>query len=130
MHETVPGRGRRITGNVLIGLVAAALIGAAGAKFAHAAPIEKQLTALGFNDRWITILGVIELASAIALAVPRTRALGLLLVTGFLGGAIASHIQHGESPLQPAVLLAIGWTGVWLRHPMANWSASHESGAA
>jgi hypothetical protein len=115
-------RPRRITGNVLMGIVVVALIGAAAAKLVHAPFLVNQLRPFGFDDTWISILGVIELGSAILFAIPRTRALGLLLITGFLGGAIATHIQHGQSPAQPAVLLAVGWTGVWLRHREANWS--------
>jgi hypothetical protein len=121
-NTRVVGRGRRITGNVLMGLVCLALIGAAFGKLVHAPFLVNQLRPFGFDDTWISILGVIELASAVVFAIPRTRALGLLLITGFLGGAIATHIQHGQSPAQPAVLLAIGWTGVWLRHLEANWS--------
>ena len=116
------GRGRHIAGNVLIAIVASALVGAASAKLVHAPFLVNQLRPFGFDDTWISILGVIELCSAILFAIRRTRALGLLLITGFLGGAIATHIEHGQSPAQPAVLLAIGWTGVWLRHLEANWS--------
>jgi hypothetical protein len=123
-------RARRISGNVLIGLVSLTLVGAAFGKLVHAPFLVNQLRPFGFDDTWISILGVIELASALLFAVPRTRALGLLLITGFLGGAIATHIQHGQSPAQPAVLLAIGWTGVWLRHLEANWSKRGSPAAA
>lgn len=115
-------RPRRVTGNVLMGIVVVALIGAAFAKFVHAPFLVNQLRPFGFDDTWISILGIIELGSAILFAIPRTRALGLLLITGFLGGAIATHIQHAQSPAQPAVLLAVGWIGVWLSHVEANWS--------
>jgi len=115
-------RPRRITGNVLVGIVVLALIGAASAKLVHAPFLVNQLRPFGFDDTWISILGIIELGSAGLFAITRTRALGLLLITGFLGGAIATHIQHGQPPAQPAVLLAVGWIGVWLRHVEANWS--------
>jgi hypothetical protein len=122
MVEAGITRRRRFAGMVLIAVVVLALVGAATAKFLGVAAITTQLTSFGFSRGWIIALGVIELASAVLLAIPRTRALGLLLITGFLGGAIATHIQHGQSPAQPAVLLALGWTGIWLRHPLANWS--------
>jgi hypothetical protein len=113
---------RRIIGNVLMGIVVVILIGAASAKLVHAPFLVNQLRPFGFDDTWISILGIVELGSAVLFAAPRTRALGLLLITGFLGGAIATHIQHAQSPAQPAVLLAVGWIGVWLRHLEANWS--------
>jgi hypothetical protein len=115
-------RRRRIAGMALIVVVVLALVGAAAAKFLGVPAITTQLTGFGFSSEWIIVLGVVELASAVLFAIPGTRALGLLLITGFLGGAIATHIQHGQSPAQPAVLLALGWTGIWLRHPRANWS--------
>lgn len=115
-------RRRRISGNVLIGLVSAALLGASATKFVRVASVVTQLNGFGFNGAWVTLLGVIELASVLALIVPRTRALGLLLVTGFFGGAIATHIQHQQLPTSPALLLALCWLGVWLRHPIAFWS--------
>jgi hypothetical protein len=122
MVEADITRRRRVAGLVLIVVVVLALVGAAAAKFLGVPAITTQLTSFGFSSEWIIVLGVIELASAVLFAMPGTRALGLLLITGFLGGAIATHIQHGQSPAQPAVLLALGWTGVWLRHPLANWS--------
>jgi hypothetical protein len=128
-HDQTPSRRRRIAGNVLIGLVSAALLGASATKFAHVAPVVAQLNGFGFNGPWVTLLGVIELASVVALIVPRTRALGLLLVTGFFGGAIATHIQHQELPTSPALLLALCWLGVWLRHPSAFWSLAGRNAA-
>jgi hypothetical protein len=68
-------RPRRIGGDILIGLVATTLVGAAGAKLAHAPFLVAQLRSFGFSDPWISRLGVIELASAVLFAIPRTRAL-------------------------------------------------------
>jgi hypothetical protein len=125
-----PSRRRRISGNVLIGLVSAALLGASATKFARVAPVVTQLNGFGFNGSWVTLLGVIELASVLALIVPRTRALGLLLVTGYFGGAIATHIQHQQLPTSPALLLTLCWLGVWLRHPIAFWSLAGRNAGA
>jgi hypothetical protein len=86
-------RRRRIAGMALIVVVVLALVGAAAAKFLGVPAITTQLTGFGFSSEWIIVLGVIELASAVLFAIPGTRALGLLLITGFLGGAIATHIS-------------------------------------
>jgi hypothetical protein len=69
----------------------------------------------------------IDRVGELALILPRTRALGLLLVSGFFGEAIATHIQHGELPIPPALLLALGWLGVWLRYPGALRSFTDET---
>jgi hypothetical protein len=121
---------RRWAGNVLIGFVSAVLLFASVTKFAGLAPVVAQFTGYGFTRQWVTLLGLIELASTLALILPRARALGLLLVSGFLGGAIATHIQHGESPIGPALLLALCWLAVWLRHPVALWSFTDENAGA
>lgn len=121
---------RIVTGVALIGLVSVALVGAGITKLAHAGGITKELETFGFAGPWIIFLGAIEIVSAVSLAVPRTRALGLLLITGFLGGAIATHLQHGQPPFAPAVLLALGWIGVRLRHPAADWSHSRRARTA
>lgn len=115
------GKAGAVAGGVLIGLVALILIVAAGAKLVQAPRLITELTSFGFDRPWIDALGVIELASALLFALPRTRRLGLLLATGFLGGAIATHIQHGESPAEPAIVLALGWVGMWLRNPDTFW---------
>ena len=62
---------------------------------------------------------------ALLLLVPPTRSVGLLLVSGLLGGAIATHMQHGQSYVGPAVLLVLVWLGAWLRHPETLWSLTH-----
>jgi len=51
-----------------------------------------------------------------------TRAIGLLLVSAYLGGAIATHIQHGQAPSQPVFVLSLLWLGASLRHPGILWS--------
>jgi hypothetical protein len=114
MEESM-SRGRRLTGNFLIAFPAVVLIGAAAAKIAGVPNVVSQLEADGFTGL-VPLLGAIELASAVLLLIPATRALGLGLTSAYLGGAIATHIQHAQLPTSPAVLQALLWTGVWLRH--------------
>lgn len=121
---------RRTAGNVLIGLVSAVLVFSSVTKFVGLAPVVAPLTGFGFTRSWITLIGLIELATGTALILPRTRALGVLLVSGFFGGAIATHIQHGELPIPPALLLALCWLGVWLRHQAAFRSFTDENAGA
>jgi hypothetical protein len=58
------------------------------------------------------------------LLVPRTRSLGLLLASSFMGGAIATHLQHNELPAPAAFVLLLVWIGSWLRYPVTLWSLS------
>ena len=81
------------------------------------------MAALGFDGGKLTLIAVLELTSAILFLIPRTRALGFLLVSAYLGGAIATHVGHNQSPVNPAITLALIWVGAWLRHPTILWSS-------
>lgn len=67
------------------------------------------------------LLGLLTLGSTIVYAIPRTSVLGAILLTGYLGGAIATHVRIG-SPLFTHILFGayLGimlWGGLWLRDP-------------
>lgn len=65
------------------------------------------------------ILGTIELASLVLYVIPRTSALGAILMTGFLGGTVATHVRAGSPALTqtlPPILVALlTWGGLVLR---------------
>lgn len=115
------GRARRIIGNALIAVGAGALLAASAAKIADVPAMVDPLNADGFTG-YVGLLAVVEIVSAATFAIPVTRALGLLLVSSFLGGAVATHLQHGLNPAPPALLLGACWVGVWLRDPIVLWS--------
>ena len=102
-------RTRRIVGNVLIALSGLLLVASATAKFAHVPKLVSELGSMGFDGNKILFVAILEISSAVLFLVPVTRPTGLLLVCSFLGGAIATHLQHGRSIVQPAVILGIVW---------------------
>ncbi|MGE5101986.1 MAG: hypothetical protein ACM3SX_18530 [Deltaproteobacteria bacterium] len=112
---------RRIVGNSLIAVGAGALFAASIAKMVNAPQMVTQLNADGFMGK-IGLLAAVEIVSALAFAIPATRALGLPLVSAFLGGAVATHMQHGLNPAPPAFLLGLCWLGAWAHDPIALWS--------
>jgi hypothetical protein len=65
----------------------------------------------------IQVIGAGELVSAILLLVPRTASLGVLLTSGFWGGAICLHLSKGEPFVLQSVLLLLTWVGAYLRVP-------------
>jgi hypothetical protein len=126
-------RKRRITGNILMVLGGVMLIGSSGAKFAHVPAVVTQLGAMGFTGNRLMFIAVLEIVSAVLLLIPLTRSGGLLLVSSYLGGAIATHLQHGEPIVQPSFVLVLIWLGTWLRHPVilrSLSSAMQETGPA
>ncbi len=65
-------------------------------------------------------LGAIVLGSTLLYAIPRTAVLGAILLTGFLGGAVATHVRIGDPlahTLSGVVFGALIWLGLWLRDP-------------
>jgi hypothetical protein len=73
---------------------------------------------LGYPESVILGLGIVLLACTVLYLVPRTAALGAILLTGYLGGAVATHVraQDGIFPvLFPVILGALLWGGLVLR---------------
>ncbi|MDI6835559.1 MAG: DoxX family protein [Rhizobiaceae bacterium] len=82
---------------------------------------EETLAALGWPPGYSTMIGIIELTCVVLYLFPRTSLLGAILMTGLLGGAIATQLR-AQSPLFSHVLFsfyiaAFMWSGLWLRMP-------------
>src|SRR5260221_13409722 len=104
---------KMIGGWVLHGLIAGMMILAGSAKFFGLLPRD-EVAKLGLSLP-IQVIGVGELASAILLLIPRTSSLGLLLTSGFWGGAICLHISKSEPFVIQSVFLLLTWVGGYLR---------------
>jgi DoxX-like protein len=73
---------------------------------------------LGYPESVIVGLGIVLVASTIIYAIPRTTILGAILLTGYLGGAVATQVRVGESLfniLFPVILGVLIWGGIYLR---------------
>ena len=104
---------------VLIGLTTIFLLMDAIMKVVGASSSIEATGVLGFDPNTVRILGLVLLISTLLYAVPQTSMIGAILITGYLGGAIAVHLQH-KSPLFSHVLfgLYLGiamWGGLLLR---------------
>jgi len=106
-----------IGGWVLHGLIAGIMILAGSAKILGLFPPE-VVAKMGLSLP-IQVIGVGELTSAILLLIPRTSSLGLLLMSGFWGGAICLHMSKGEPFVMQSIFLLIVWIGGYLRVPGA-----------
>ncbi len=72
----------------------------------------------GYPEGSLLAIGLVELCCAVLYAVPRTAVLGAILVTGYLGGATATHVRAGEAAfVAPVVLGILAWGGLFLRDP-------------
>jgi hypothetical protein len=73
---------------------------------------------LGYPEGAILGLGVVLLAATVTYLIPRTCVLGAILLTGYLGGAVATHVRVGDGlfpMLFPVILGALLWGGLVLR---------------
>ncbi|QEG33533.1 DoxX family protein [Bythopirellula goksoeyrii] len=78
-------------------------------------PVVEGFEHLGWPASLALALGIVELVSTALYVVPRTAVLGAILLTGYLGGAIATHVRIGEGFIGPAAFGVLVWLGLYLR---------------
>jgi len=128
-NGSTTNRPRLIAGNVLLYSLGALLIGSAVAKVAQIPKLVENFRVLGYEGSRLTSIAMLEAICATLFLLPRTRSLGLLLVSAYLGGAMAVHVAHGQSEaLVPAMLLGIIWLAAWLRHPEMLFGMTRSNG--
>lgn len=108
------------TGRVMSGLAATFLLLDAVMKLAQPAPVvEATVHQLGFPAGTIPGIGVVLLLATFVYMIPRTAVLGAILLTGYLGGAIAVQVRVGHpvfsETLFPLYVAALVWGGLYLR---------------
>jgi hypothetical protein len=127
MHTTVApaatSKAALWTGRVLSTLTVLFLLMDVGIKFVHPAPpgVVQATAQLGLPAGLVFGIGVLLLVCTILYALPWTAFLGALLLTGYLGGAVAMHVRVGDPlfshVLFPVYLGTLAWAGLVLREP-------------
>ncbi len=109
------------TGRVLSAFPVLMLTLDAGAKIARLTPVIEGTVQLGYPASTVLPIGLILLACVVVYVIPRTAPLGAVLLTGYLGGAIATHVRVGSPllthELAPIYVAAFIWGGLYLRDP-------------
>jgi DoxX-like family len=104
------------TGRVLSALPVLMLLMSAGMKLSGAQVVVDAFTGkFGYPASTILAIGILELSCVAVYLIPRTAVLGAILLTGYLGGAIATHVRVGDSFVGPLVLGILIWAGLYLR---------------
>ncbi|MGH9780159.1 MAG: DoxX family protein [Candidatus Acidiferrales bacterium] len=108
-------------GRILSALPALFLLADSAGKFLRPAPVVEGTVKLGYSESVILPLGIVLLACTVLYLIPRTSVLGAILLTGYLGGAVATHVRVGD-PLFTHVLFPVYfgvmlWGGLYLREP-------------
>ncbi|SRR5713101_1468962 len=88
-------------------------------KIVGAPPVVQSMTAVfGYPPSLIVPIGLVELACAVLYVIPRTSVLGAVLLTGYLGGAVATHVRLSDPSFVGPLLFGIMvWVGLYLREP-------------
>ena len=104
-------------GRTLSAVTVLPLLMSGSGKLTQGPDIVKGFQDLGWNESYALGLGILEIACAVIYAVPRTAVLGAILLTGYFGGAVATHLRLGQLIfIAPLALGVIGWLGscsVW-----------------
>jgi len=111
-------KGMTWTGRVLSGFAILFMLFDAFGKFTMPSYVVESFTRLGIPPSQGISIGVLLLVGTIIYAIPRTAVLGAVLLTGFLGGAVAIQMRAGSSTFEtvfPVLFGVIVWAGVFLR---------------
>jgi len=117
-YADVASTKRRWAGRTMTALPVLFLLFDSVIKLIRIDPVAQSFTQLGYPVHLAVAIGVIELVCLAAYVVPRSSVLGAILLTGYLGGAVATHVRVG-SPLWSHVLFpiyvaALLWGGLYL----------------
>ena len=106
------------TSRLMRGVVVLFLLLDTGIHLAVPAPVVQAMTQLGFPLSLTVGIGVVELLCTVLYVIPATSVLGAVLLTGYLGGAVAAHLRVGnpifEAIIFPAIVGALLWGGLLL----------------
>jgi ABC-type transport system involved in cytochrome c biogenesis permease component len=121
VQPTEISKGRQWTGRIIAGLVTLFLLFDAGMKFLKPAPVIAAFARTGWPVELSVPLGAILLTCTVLYLIPRTSVLGAVLLTGYLGGAVATNLRQ-ENPLFSNTLFPVYfgiliWVSLILRVP-------------
>jgi hypothetical protein len=113
-----PNKGSLWAGRIISGLPALFLLVDGIMKLVKPAVVVEATVNLGYPESVIVGLGIVLVACTILYLIPRTAVLGAILLTGYLGGAVATHVRVGGplfSIIFPVIFGAMLWVGLYLR---------------
>jgi hypothetical protein len=120
IYANVPSsRWRRRIGAIMAGIATLFLLFDSVGKLIPMAPAVEGSVQLGYPESSVRMIGIILLLCVIAYAIPRTSVLGAILLTGYLGGAVATQLRVGNPLLThtlfPVYVGVLVWGGLLLR---------------
>ena len=115
MSVPVASRPALWTGRILSTLAGLPFVMSAGMKLVPNEQVTQGMAHLGWPAGALMTLAVLEGGSVLLYWTPRVAVLGAIVLTGYLGGAIASYVRLGEPFPFPLVTCLLLWAGIYLR---------------
>ena len=111
------GSGGRVVwgGRVISGLVSLAFLMSAFMKMKGGAEVTEGMAHLGLAESLIVPLAILELSCVVIYLIPVTSVLGAILLTGYMGGAICTHLRAGDPFYFQIGFGILVWLGLYLR---------------
>ena len=120
-NESAPtGKGMYWTGVVMSVIPSLMLLMASVMSLSKSAQALQGMAQFGYPENVVAAIGAACLASTVLYIIPRTAVLGAILLTGYLGGAVATHVRVEPEKftfLMPVVFAALIWGGLLFRDP-------------
>nr|WP_148927929.1 DoxX family protein [Paenibacillus methanolicus] len=119
MADKRMSKGRRWTSYLLSGIVIIFMLFDGIAKLFKPESVVESTVSLGFEEHHLLVIAILGLVATLLYAFPRTAILGAILLTGYYGGVIATHVRL-DNPLFSHTLFSVYlslfvWGGLWLR---------------
>lgn len=111
-------RGLLWTGRIMGGLPALFLFVDGAMKLVKPEIVVRTTVELGYPESVILPLGIVLMTCTALYVIPQTAVLGAILLTGYLGGAVATHVRVGHGAFEilfPVIVGALLWGGLVLR---------------
>ena len=103
-------------GRIMSALPVLLLLFSAVGKLLKPAAVVQGFAQFGYPESLMLPIGIVELLCAVIYLIPRTSVLGAILLTGYLGGATATHLRIGDPAfIMPAFLGVLVWGGLFFR---------------
>ena len=114
--QTAPVSKKRLwAGRIISALPVLMLLLSGVTKLAKPAFVVEGFAGLGYPESLVLGIGIVEIVCTVIYMIPRTSVLGAILVTGYLGGATATHVRVGDPFFGPVILGVLVWFGLYLR---------------
>jgi hypothetical protein len=119
-EHTGVSKGQLWAGRIISGLPALFLLVDGAMKLVKPAPVVEATVRLGYPESTIVPIGVVLIICTLIYLIPKTSVLGAILLSAYLGGAVATHVRAGEPLFSIIFAIVFGvmlWLGLYLRSP-------------